>query len=314
MTDKEKAKAYDEALERAKKWRNAPNVDKMPTYGNRVIEEIFPELKESEDEKIRNALIDLVKCNERSGYMVLNNVSTGSMIAWLEKQGNPQVRTGLEWVNTIDNACDERYTKEYSHGEYCHEQSFKWGFQEGVEWLEKQGEQKVSRTTIMETGNGGINALVTKELYVDKTEQKPTDKVEPKFKVGDWIVNDYCMGKVVALTDDAYLLDTGQGIPFSCEHNAHLWTIQDAKDGDVLACENGWTCIFNCLYDNLFNSHCFMDAEGWFCEDGGQAHTLDNRICGEIHPATKEQRDRLERAMTNAGYRWNKEELKLERI
>jgi hypothetical protein len=33
-----------------------------------------------------------------------------------------------------------------------------------------------------------------------------------------------------------------------------------------------------------------------------------------VFPATKEQRDTLERAMTNAGYRWNKEELKLEKI
>ena len=48
---------YKDALERAKKWYNAPNADKIPTYSNRVIEEIFPELKESEDERIRKALI-----------------------------------------------------------------------------------------------------------------------------------------------------------------------------------------------------------------------------------------------------------------
>ena len=39
-----------------------------------------------EDEKIRRVLIELVKCNERSGYELLNNVPTSSMIAWLEKQ------------------------------------------------------------------------------------------------------------------------------------------------------------------------------------------------------------------------------------
>ena len=42
MTEKEKAKAYDEAIERAKK-----------LYSNRIAEEIFPELKESDDERIR---------------------------------------------------------------------------------------------------------------------------------------------------------------------------------------------------------------------------------------------------------------------
>ena len=29
------------------------------------------------------------------------------------------------------------YNKEYSTGEYCHEQSFKWGFQEGFEYAKK---------------------------------------------------------------------------------------------------------------------------------------------------------------------------------
>ena len=47
MTEKEKAKAYDDAIERAKKLLYAPNIDKIPTYGDRIIGEIFPELKES---------------------------------------------------------------------------------------------------------------------------------------------------------------------------------------------------------------------------------------------------------------------------
>ena len=50
MTEKEKAKAYDEAIERAKKF-----------YGNGIIEVIFPELKESEDEKIKNAILNHLK-------------------------------------------------------------------------------------------------------------------------------------------------------------------------------------------------------------------------------------------------------------
>ena len=29
------------------------------------------------------------------------------------------------------------YNKEYSKGEYCHEQSFKWGFQEGFDYAMK---------------------------------------------------------------------------------------------------------------------------------------------------------------------------------
>ena len=62
------------------------------------------------------------------------------------------------------------------------------------------------------------------------TEEKSANKVEPKFKVGDLIVNEYCMGRVVEVTDDAYLLDTGQGIPFSCNSTRLLDINKDTKE------------------------------------------------------------------------------------
>ena len=78
MTEKEKAKAYDEAVERAKKF-----------YGNGITEEIFPELKESDDEKIRWWIIDDIRYNINNEP--LNNSEykkkAEKAIAWLEKQG-----------------------------------------------------------------------------------------------------------------------------------------------------------------------------------------------------------------------------------
>ena len=82
LTIEQKAKAYDEAIEMAKKWRNAPNVDKIPTFANRVIDEIFPELCESEDEKVRKAIIELVKQSSE----VLDKQNQSNMLTWLEKQ------------------------------------------------------------------------------------------------------------------------------------------------------------------------------------------------------------------------------------
>ena len=81
-------KKYKEALGRA----NA----KIETYnhlGNasvvKSICEIFPELKESEDEKIRNTLIDLFK-NRLTYYGTekLKDLKVDDILAWLEKQGN----------------------------------------------------------------------------------------------------------------------------------------------------------------------------------------------------------------------------------
>ena len=63
------------------------NSNKTPFVDIDTFLKYFPELKESDDEKIRKVLIELVKCNERSGYFMFNNITTSSMLAWLEKQG-----------------------------------------------------------------------------------------------------------------------------------------------------------------------------------------------------------------------------------
>lgn len=84
MTEKEKAKAYDEAIERAKKWYNAPNTDKIPTYGNRIIEEIFPEIKESDDERIKK---DLIQWIDEFPDTIWRGHYKKDVIAWLKKQG-----------------------------------------------------------------------------------------------------------------------------------------------------------------------------------------------------------------------------------
>ena len=39
-------------------------------------------------------------------------------------------------VEQMHTAASKEYKENYSTGEYCHEQSFLWGFQEGVEFSE----------------------------------------------------------------------------------------------------------------------------------------------------------------------------------
>ena len=58
MTESEKAKAYDEALERAKAiLKVADNRQESLNY----VSTIFPELAESEDEKIKKEIIAIFK-------------------------------------------------------------------------------------------------------------------------------------------------------------------------------------------------------------------------------------------------------------
>ena len=71
MTEKEKAKAYDEAVERAKNF-----------YGNRLAEETFPELKEEDGIKE-----DLIQWIEEFPNIIWRGHYKKDVIAWLEKQG-----------------------------------------------------------------------------------------------------------------------------------------------------------------------------------------------------------------------------------
>lgn len=79
-------KKYNEALERARKIHNDTEFD----YEKGMIEEIFPELKESEDERIRKKLIShfkglLVESSKQECNDFLNK-EFKEYIAWLEKQ------------------------------------------------------------------------------------------------------------------------------------------------------------------------------------------------------------------------------------
>ena len=80
LSTEEKAKAYDEALGRAKEMRT--------TLSDKAISEyIFPELKESEDERIRKELhIYLDWLDGRKDYAPRGKYTIREMIAWLEKQ------------------------------------------------------------------------------------------------------------------------------------------------------------------------------------------------------------------------------------
>lgn len=41
-------------------------------------------------------------------------------------------------VEQMNEACDNEYKENYAHSGYCHEQSFRFGFQEGVEFAEQK--------------------------------------------------------------------------------------------------------------------------------------------------------------------------------
>ena len=150
MTEKEKAKAYDEALERARTINNEKDVD--VESGTTICEYIFPELKESEDEKIRKEIISIL----RNAYCTSNRNRFNELVAWFEKQGDKDkliqelgeykvkyTQEVLEkHITSMSNKDDERLRKTTiaflkDFAELGYENAV-----ECIDWLEKQGEDK----------------------------------------------------------------------------------------------------------------------------------------------------------------------------
>ena len=73
-------KKYKEALKLATKAKNNASLSKGTL---KILGIIFPELKESEDEKIRKGIIELVKQSSE----ILDKKNQEQMLDWLEKQG-----------------------------------------------------------------------------------------------------------------------------------------------------------------------------------------------------------------------------------
>ena len=80
-------KKYNEALEQAKKELAA--CGSMDCDAARLIFRLFPQLRESEDERIRKAVVSLVY-EMKGTYQSFAKVELDQMVAWLEKQKEPK--------------------------------------------------------------------------------------------------------------------------------------------------------------------------------------------------------------------------------
>ena len=144
------------------------------------------------------------------------------------------------------------------------------------------------------------------ELKELEGEKKSVYKAESKFHEGDWIRLDTCVSQIKSIKDEGYYFD--DGFAFSTEFvdkYYHLWTINDAKEGDVLASKDGYEIL---IFKKLDSHTCFSSYYninrrkeiGWY-----------NR---SFIPATKEQRNTLFGKMREEGYKWDAEKKELKKI
>lgn len=146
-------------------------------------------------------------------------------------------------------------------------------------------------------------------------EHNPTDnddKIEPKFKVGDWIVYRDAVWKVcnIALQNDYELLKINNEVSTrlikEVDENAHLWTIEDAKDGDVLVASDGSIFIFAGVVDYTCNYYAALTHYN-DVSINKEVELGSWELSNHVHPATKEQCDLLFAKMREKGYKWNNE-------
>ncbi len=213
------------------------------------------------------------------------------------------VRCGKSWLEKQEGC--EIIRKEWF--EHLKQSWYKEGFINGK--YAKQGEQKsIDDLTPQEA----MDIAVAK--CFEQGEQKPADKSKPNFHEGEWIVCEvtgsvYQIKNCIEnLSNHRYGYDlTNGGYIGSDEINHyHLWTIEDAKAGDVLVC-NDITFIFKGIKDGIVKGLCpeLSDSMLNFGEP-----EYDN----DYYPATKEQRDLLFQKMKEAGYCWDAEKKELKKV
>lgn len=320
LTIEQKAKAYDEAISLIKDY----NRDEEGFICVKP-ENIFPELEESEDERIRKWLIAQLQI-KIGDNATLNNMIYKA-IAWLEKQGKVPVTIDVnkmvrDYANNKECG-NERFGKPVN----CMIRAYRQGITDTISilHLEKQGEQKPQGKTALEAINeekvDNSNKAEPKDYNsIDPHFAKPADKVEPKFHKGQWVA---CEGLntafIVNIDDDKFyeveFIDGGKGFPHIdyVDKLFHLWTIQDAKDGNMLVSRNGKPFIYNGKYNNYtVGAYCGVCGVG-IGLFGGKKGTGWSSIEG-VTPATKEQRDTLMKAMADAGYTFDFDKKVLKKI
>ena len=166
-----------------------------------------------------------------------------------------------------------------------------------IEWLEKQAQSTVIIIPKDLKGTDTDGGVVGEKG--EQCEQKSADR--SKFHEGDWITNGDYTWKIVEVKPLDYILQSQDGniVDDTISHvdeQFHSFTIEDAKDGDVLASKDGDEIL---IFRNLDSNTSFSF---YYNINGKGELGWSNR---SFIPATKEQRDILFSKMAEAGFEWD---------
>lgn len=286
---------------------------------NEALEFLIPELKESEDEKIRKDLItfldEIWHLGKNANFDKWDKCDCSKWLAWIEKQSEHEYTLKSSNMLDISKLTDQitKLAKDYDFNLPNRSYDIYAFAKDILAWIEK--EYKKSQ------GKSALESI--KEENVDNA-----NKVESTFKVGDWIVYNDAVWKVCNISLQNYyeLLKINNEVSTrlikDVDENAHLWTIQDAKEGDIIYAESKFA-IFNfiVIFSKLENKNVWVycsvcsdgnyygdDLDHWEFDSDKGFIDLDSY---KFYPASKEQRDILFKSMEENGYEWDAKKKKL---
>lgn len=347
-------KKYKEVLSQAKQVYKKPYIAHWDVMKG-LIEHLFPEIEESEDERIKKNLLifldDVWHLGREANFDKWGKADCSDWIAWLEKAVTP---TPQDWNDYKDKPVEvwNAYVKGLANGIERGKEAVKNHPQDYG--LEKQGEQEIMKKPIWKHWKNGIAGNGEgKQIYLiksgdsytlssclgyecdyielsdldefmlsEKQDKNHADKVEPKFHKGDWVAcnsdNLRSPLRIVSVSDTEYRVTGVRGVPGRpmieyLDRHYHLWTIQDAKCGDVLA-DGNLPFIFKKIDTNKYSyAYCGISVDdGFKIESDGESGEWT--WMQDIKPATKEQRDLLFQKMNEAGYEWDAEKKELKEL
>ena len=160
----------------------------------------------------------------------------------------------------------------------------------------------------------------SKEEILDWIEkQEKFYKIKPRFKVGDLIIlaeNHNSVYQVERIDNYRYYLRHYLGGTLSVHFDnelIRLWTIEDAKKGDILEFVDHGRLVVGIV--SFVNERTGKVDVSCLLEDNkfkiGNFYALDTI---NPHPATKEQRDILMKAMADAGYTFDFKKKELRKL
>ena len=299
LSIEQKAIRYDEAIKKVNDYYEGKT--KIYSDVDETLDYLFPELKESEEERIREDIIRVFK----GELNYTSKEDANKFIAWLEKQGEQKQPT--------------KYTLE----------------QAAYIFLDALSDTPYNNKPVTDA------QVITRELLKFLSdvysynpnainEQKPTDTVDPKFKAGDWIITNknhiWYVDETPETISYLYRLINQYGKVEVAEFEvvdkkARLWTIQDAKDGDILlspsTSEGDKECPF--IFKEIDKSGivrfhaALLQGEDIKIADG-ITNVIGYANAGYHTLATKEQRDTLMKAMADAGWEFDFEKKELKKI